>query len=384
MRDIFISFLLLLVVVTAHAQSANDGPRVAQACTRNPTALTASGAAITPTSIAISIENHGMPRDCLTSRIQIRRNGSPLGEVSADGLSFFDRDLSPNTLYTYTVYFGGNVIAILPVKTLAASPITYMDTFEQDAANAPGIVPPGWSPVKPMSMYVSDTRARAGKKSFYINFSRSMWANDENGRHSTVSQSPASQAVHAVMGQDIWVGFSVYLDQWDADDPSNGELFAQWHGAAGSVSGLGPGGCSSPPVAIYTHGDELEVATNYSNSGDTNNIHTHYLYTEALTAKNVGRWVDWVMKINFDFTRGTVDVWRNGVHVVSYVGPDIYHCAGENAVGPYFNWGVYKWDWGNKKSRVKTRSAYFDEYRQGNAMATCRDVKPTGSRACAP
>ena len=255
------------------------------------------------------------------------------------------------------------------------------DGFER---NLPGHnhVIGGWTAAQPENVWIVPSSPLSSSHSIYFRFSYSAWRDDDIGRHDTVTQSPSKTMIHAAMDVPIWAGFSTYLEEWPEDYASNGELFQQWHGAVGATSGLGPGGCNAPPVALYTRGPELSVTTNYSVTGDDRNVRPHRLFTDKLS-RYVGVATYWVMRVQFDYERGTIDIWRNGEYIVKYRGPNIYRCVGQTTEkGPFFNFGIYKWNWGSAPTQVAIRSIYFDDIRIGSSSATCDDVKPPEAPPC--
>lgn len=269
----------------------------------------------------------------------------------------------------------------ISAPTKEAPRLLLKDDFERNLPG-PNHVIHGWAAAQPENVWVVPSSPLSNSRSMYFRFPYSAWRDNDIGRHDTITQSPSKSIIHATMGVPIWAGFSTYLEEWAEDYPSNGELFQQWHGAVGATSGLGPGGCSAPPVALYTRGPELTVTTNYSVTGDDRNIRPHRLFADELS-RYVGVPTYWVMRVQFDYEKGTIDVWRNGEYIVKYRGPNIYRCAGQTTEkGPFFNFGIYKWYWGSAPSRVAIRSIYFDDIRIGSSSATCDDVKPPEAPPC--
>jgi hypothetical protein len=96
-----------------------------------------------------------------------------------------------------------------------------------------------------------------------------------------------------------------------------------------------------------------------------------------------GKWVDWVLETNFNYSNGFVKVWKNGVKIADYTGSTIYRMTGQtNQDGPWFNVGPYKWGWGNHPTQVTNRTMYADEIRQADNTASCSDVNPTDATLC--
>src|SRR5262249_1870479 len=150
-----------------------------------------------------------------------------------------------------------------------------------------------------------------------------------------------------------WVGFSEYIPEtWQDDLRDNGEILWQFAGAPG-----GPSTGDRPPLALYVYQGMEELRVNLSSTATT------YLATMP-TAPDKGRWTDWVMAVNFNFSGGLVQVWKNGTQVADYHGPTIYHVANEtNQNGPHMQLGVYKFLWGSYPTQVSSRTLYLDEIR---------------------
>jgi hypothetical protein len=98
----------------------------------------------------------------------------------------------------------------------------------------------------------------------------------------------------------------------------------------------------------------------------------HTLYNIPLVK---GRWVDWVVKVRWDYRtrerggQGVVTLWQDGVKRAEYHGPNCYHDLREMfmKVGSY----VAGWPKG-----VTERTVYIDEVKIGGGNATYRDMAP--------
>jgi hypothetical protein len=103
----------------------------------------------------------------------------------------------------------------------------------------------------------------------------------------------------------------------------------------------------------------------------------HTLYNAPLVK---GRWVDWVVKVRWDYRtlekggQGTVTLWQDGVKRADYRGPNCYHDLREM----YLKVGSYVAGW---PKGVAARTAYFDEVRIGSGNATYQDVAPPPVKA---
>jgi hypothetical protein len=325
----------------------------------------------------------------------IYRDGRKVGVATAESQNFQDRNLLPKTTYNYDIYadLGGNGFlwgGRTAATTLAASPLYSVTTFEQDVTVASADLG-GWTKIAKDKTKISATteRARAGHKSVKFTFLYSDWAAFPTAHERTqITNGVGNVSIfqRSTIGKDYWVGFSTFLDEsWQPDNDQNQDSIWQFHGES-----LSPGNWTSPlgnwylgsKAGIAFKGHPTNIYDCATFTGPTPAGYT--LYTYDIT-HDIGRWVDWVIKANFAYTHGTIDVWRNGVHVVSFSGSTLYHCNNQKLDrGPYFGpVGPYKWNWGVVPTLVRTRVMYMDEIRIGGPSATCAEVKPEGAQPCA-
>lgn len=338
--------------------------------------------ALSPTAAAV--EWQASTDDVAVNGYVIYRNGMPVGYASSTELSFTDTSLATSTSYTYTVRAfdtsGNQSLASnsSAVMTLAP-PILFRTDFEEDTpVNYAEIG--GWtrSAQNPASIVVSTEQARAGTNSIKFNFNYSDWGSSTAFDRAQVDQNPV---VTRPTGQTFWTAISTFIPTSYQDDlASNGEIFWQFHGSSN-----GPGSSGSPPFALYLYGDTL----NLNVKGATSTVYTAGNSPTGIAIATLpfdqdkGKWVDWVIESNFNYTNGFLKVWKNGVKVADYTGPTTYHVSGQTTeIGPWFNFGIYKWYWGSSQTQVINRTAYFDEIRQADNTASCSDVNPTGAVSC--
>jgi hypothetical protein len=73
-----------------------------------------------------------------------------------------------------------------------------------------------------------------------------------------------------------------------------------------------------------------------------------------------GRWVDWAFHVRWACDRtGVLSVSKDGVEVWRRSGPNAYN----DAIGPYFKFGVYEIDWLHRHPTVSSRRLDFDAIR---------------------
>lgn len=93
-----------------------------------------------------------------------------------------------------------------------------------------------------------------------------------------------------------------------------------------------------------------------------------------------GRWYDFVVESNWDYSSGGyVNVWKDGVKVLSKAGISVWYkgCFTE----PYVKIGLYKYSWTNEtawggNSKTTQRIFYIDRVRFGNLTTLAEDVLP--------
>lgn len=341
--------------------------------------------AISPTTVSVGWTPFGSS----VTAYKIYRDGALLSTTSSlSNLSYVDLTVKPAMQYTYSVHAvnadnsmvdGGSAT----VRTFEL-PVRYKTTFEEDATLPTALVG-GWTKIAGNTNCVTVTseRSRAGGQSVKFDFNFSDWQKVDLGVRCQLTQRSSNLITPATLGQDFWLGVSTYIDDsWQPDDSNNGELIWQFHGNTGGPAQSGP-----PPMALYIHGSSVQVIVNgdpltvYPSGGRSGPVGRAIATFDLSELK--GKWTDWVIQVNFEFVNGRTVVWKNGAKVADDSGPNIYHWIGERiSIGPFWNFGVYKWNWGSFPTLVSNRTVYFDEIRIGTANASCADVKPTGSAPC--
>ncbi len=267
--------------------------------------------------------------------------------------------------------WGGSVT----VTTLPASPVVFEATIEEMPLSGTTATP-GWFKQALIESDIAPTtaKARAGVKSLGFNFQYVDWALGDLGLRRNAA--PAL-GYEATLGEDSWTGFSLFIDDtWEADFSDNREILCQWHGQSGGPARL------SPPLAVFGQGDQ--IAVNLCAADATYDCAVASPSAVALVSLDLidlrGRWTDWVFKIKWDYTDGTVEVWLDGDRIVDYAGPTLYRCTVQpNELGPQWGCGPYKWNWGVLPTQVGSRIMYIDEVRFGDQFATYDDVMPRGA-----
>jgi hypothetical protein len=208
------------------------------------------------------------------------------------------------------------------------------------------------------------------------------------GLRSEMSRRPEPSAIT----DDRWYGFSVYLPRGGADDfkadPSP-EVVGQWHNTPDIDPATGQEENVSPPLALQTRNGVWEVVhlwddDRISSNGKINRAGKVTRRTVGSYASDKGTWVDWAFRVRWDYRTdaaggdGRLEAYKNGKLVHAYDGP-----IGTNdaTAGPYFKWGLYKWDWNPGPtpavpSRTTRRVVYHDEYRAAGPAGSLALVSP--------
>ena len=177
------------------------------------------------------------------------------------------------------------------------------------------------------------------------------------------------------MFSDYWYGFSIFIPKDWTNDPQDGDIVAQWHGAANQdkkqfkVEGDSKG---RPPVSLSLHDDRWEITFNWSSAvvktaQDWENFKTEREKKEIGKFQK-GVWTDWVFHAHWSYKEdGLVEVWQNGKQVVNRKGPNCYN----DPNGPYFKVGIYHPAWkdikadtfNQQKLIIPRKVIYHDEVR---------------------
>ena len=167
---------------------------------------------------------------------------------------------------------------------------------------------------------------------------------------------------------DRWYAFNIWLPASFVAD-SLPEIVAQWHATPDFSLGEG---YRSPPVSLMMQKGlwrmDLRWATQTVNNNSDLSGRIVYDFGKAVT----GRWTQWVFHINFSYKAdGLLEVWKDGVSVYARKGPNYYN----DKIGPYFKFGIYKWDWMKTQlhTTVDQRILYFGGVKLGGSDASIED-----------
>jgi hypothetical protein len=166
-----------------------------------------------------------------------------------------------------------------------------------------------------------------------------------------------------------WYSFSIFLpDDYETD--SAPEIVAQWH--ANPDFELGET-WRSPPISLRTNEGKWQLVVLWATDSVNTNKTISGRKIFDFGKYNRGQWTDWVFHIKFSYKEdGILEVWKNGAKIVNRRGPNYFN----DKKGPYFKFGIYKWDWMEKKpkSRISKRVLYFDNVKIGDEDANYKTM----------
>lgn len=192
----------------------------------------------------------------------------------------------------------------------------------------------------------------------------------------------------AMMDQEYWYGLSVFLPKdWQYD--TYPEIIMQWN------SKPDPGEqWRYPPVAVRIESsDEKTARRNYQLyvfadarklTVPLEDLKLYSLvenYDLGPIEQDLGKWTDWIYHIKWSYKgEGFIEIWKNGQ--LCFSKKDMSNTYND-AVGPFFKFGIYKWNWNPDEkvvapiSEVTRRRLYFDDLRVGAGQVELKDMLRT-------
>jgi hypothetical protein len=165
---------------------------------------------------------------------------------------------------------------------------------------------------------------------------------------------------------DRWYAFAVYFPRDDYDNDTSDEVICQWH----------QGGKATPSLCIRTKADRIHLRIK-------GNIDSKERIDLGAIERN--GWQYYVIHVKHSSGGdGLVELWRNGVQLVNYVGANMYDLSSGVFHTPKWKLGIYKADWnGSSVTKTHKRVLYFDAIKIGDEHATYADMKgnPAASNA---
>ena len=179
-------------------------------------------------------------------------------------------------------------------------------------------------------------------------------------------------AADPLVGKEYWYGFSVYLPtDFVPDLKCYWELIAQWHSNPDDGDKL-----VGPPIALSSNRGEWQVINRSTGTRilkDASDVRTR---TFSLGKYVTGRWTNWVFRVKWSYgTDGILEVWKNGVKVISAKGPNTFN----DARMPFFKMGIYKGWKAGMPSSVTRRVVYHDQFRMVGPGGSYTAVAPASN-----
>lgn len=174
-------------------------------------------------------------------------------------------------------------------------------------------------------------------------------------------------------GDERWFGFSIFVPQdWTLD---SGEFAVVGQVHARPDQDLGENWRKNP-LGLEVHGGNWRIWSRWDSSrvSDPSQIGEALLHESPLER---GRWTDWVIRARWSFTDdGLLEVWKDGIQVVSRSGPNMYN----DAAPLYFKMGLYfpHWNNPNHTSKQPRRVIFHDALRIGSETSNRYSVSPGG------
>ena len=190
-------------------------------------------------------------------------------------------------------------------------------------------------------------------------------------------QNTRQNYLYQEIGKEYWYGFSTYVPRdWVIDDQT--DIIAQFHGTPDEGEAW-----FVPNLGLHITENHYEINRFWDSKPITiwkdREGEDHYQFGNLMA--DMGKWVDWVFDIKWDYRKdgvGFTRIWKNGVLIFDKTGPN---CTNDD-LGPFLRFGLYKWDWKHpekeKPSNTTNRVIYHDEFRIGNSNSSYEEVAPGG------
>jgi hypothetical protein len=154
--------------------------------------------------------------------------------------------------------------------------------------------------------------------------------------------------VNTAQERERWYSFALYLPSHEYPFDYSNEVLSQWH----------QGG--SPALSFRVQKDEfyLRLPATLPNKKWKN---------LSLGKAHKNQWIEFVFHvIHADGENGKIKVWRNGVEILTYQGPN----NDDKKRLPVWKIGIYKAIWNNNRTSSTQRVAFFDNIKVGDSSLT--------------
>jgi hypothetical protein len=157
----------------------------------------------------------------------------------------------------------------------------------------------------------------------------------------------------AAQESEYWYGLSYWFEKYDADNGA--ESILQWHDQDGTT----------PPLSIQIAGGRMRIMQSFTSG----NIPTD------IGAVATGRWTNILLHVKWTTgNTGVLEVWRDGVKVVSKV-----NIRTNSRGGSYLKLGINKWSWapGGGASTATQRIFDITDFHIGDAGSNYAEMTGT-------
>lgn len=173
---------------------------------------------------------------------------------------------------------------------------------------------------------------------------------------------------------ELWYGWRLFLpEDFDptSDDPSY-IIVSQWHQRNQSSFYTG-----APTLLRISRDNTWSFSIKYQPDPDVQSVVTQN-FSLGLIDNDKGRWTDWVMHVKWTKeSDGFLRLWKNSTQVIGGSAAHQWEdrpTYWDTPYSPNFKMGMYKGDpW---RAGQSPKFIFGDDYRLGNASATCNDVAP--------
>lgn len=206
---------------------------------------------------------------------------------------------------------------------------------------------------------ISDSFARKGKKAvrFELRATDTICGNSKRAELYINSKTAAKENF-------TWYAWSEYLPDGYPFDKIN-EVHFQLH----DYKGGGP-----PLIGFWVSEDRWRLIQTFDTVDISNQKHTVKSHDLGPVIK--GKWVDWILHVNFSVKdNGMIQMWRNDSLVLDVKGANLNVENGKPVESPYMKFGIYKWRWKDNPGPFypDRRVTYFDEVKMGHEDARLED-----------
>jgi hypothetical protein len=197
------------------------------------------------------------------------------------------------------------------------------------------------------------------------------WGTNPSSELSCVAAGAKNQPI----GSTWWYGFSVFFpNNYNTDLQC---VVTQLFPSADS----GESWTRHPIIALYSDNGYFRLIIR-SCADPINGMNDTVQYAQNIAPLEVGVWIDFIFKIKLDYSgtpgmppewnaTGITQVWKDGVLVVDYTGPNCFN----DQKGPAWKHGPYHGDWRSGPDASTQWMMYFDEIKVGDENSSYAEME---------